>query len=253
MLRMKIGVWSAIGIAALVVVVVGCSSAGTTTGSGEPGDGAAAASDATVEPVVVREEPYILQSVPEFTIEITSKAVNRTGRLNKYYTCEGVDASPDLSWTGVPEEAQSLVFLMVDPATDEVEEEGVLWTHWVLYSLPPTVTELPEALPATETLENGAKHGVNDYGNAFYSGPCPEPTTYVAVQGCRGTGSGCGNAQTIPAKVRDYYFYLYALDKDLDLAPGATRNEVLQEIEGHIIGAGEFVPDFRSTATNLKR
>ncbi len=247
MFRLRTGLWGVVVGTLLAAVVVGCSGASTTSDS----DGAAA-SDAPAEPAVVREEPYILQSVPEFTIEITSSAVNRTGRLNKYYTCEGLDASPDLSWTGVPEATQSLVIVMEDPESDEIEGGTTLWTHWVLYSIPPTVTELPEALPTSETLENGAKHGANDFGNAHYSGPCPEPTLYVAVEGCRGTGSGCVNKETFPAQKRTYYYRIYALDKELELAPGATRNQVLQEIEGHIIGAGELAPQFRSTRNTLK-
>ena len=245
MFRVRTGLWSALVVTIVAVVLAGCSSADPAVGST-----AAALEEAT--PAVVRPEPYILQNVPEFTMEITSDAVNARGRLNKYYTCEGADASPDLSWSGAPDETQSLVVLMEDPESDEIEG-GALWTHWVLYSIPPTVTELPEGVAASETLDNGAKHGINDYGNAQYSGPCPDPTTYVAVQGCRGTGSGCGNEQTIPAKVRVYYYYVYALDTEIDLTPGATRNQVLQEIEGHIIGAGEFAPDFRSTATTLQR
>ena len=81
-------------------------------------------------------------------------------------------------------------------------EGGALWTHWLLYSIPPTVTSLPEELPATATLDNGAAYSINDYGNALYSGPCPEPTVNVPPLGCQGTGSGCSNKETIPAKQR---------------------------------------------------
>lgn len=248
MLSVRTGLWSALAVVVAAAVLVGCSSADPAAEStDEPTGGAAAASQEATE-AVVREEPYLLQNVPELTMEVTSDAVDTRNRLNKYFTCEGADASPDLSWSGAPEETKGFVVLMEDPESDEIERTNpTLWTHWILYSIPPTVTSLSEALPATETLDSGAKHGINDYGNALYSGPCPEPTIMIPVQGCFGSGSGCGNAETIPAKVRAYHFYIYALDKEVDLAPGATRNQVLQEIEGHIIGAGELAPEFRSS------
>ena len=244
MFRLRTGLRSAMVVTVLAIIVVGCSSAAPAADSADDPVGNAG-------PAVVREDPYILQSVPEFTIEVTSGAVNTTGRLNKYYTCEGADASPDLSWSSAPEGTQSFVVLMEDPESDEIEG-GALWTHWILYSIPPTVTELPEGLPASETLENGANHGTNDYANVHYSGPCPEPTLYVQVEGCRGTGSGCVNKQTVPAQKRTYSFYVYALDKEFELAPGATRNQVLQEIEGHVLGAGKLATEFRSTRNKIK-
>ncbi len=208
--------------------------------------------DPVEEPVAaaVREAPYVLRTAPELTMEVSSLAVSRTGRLSSYYTCEGADTSPELVWSGAPDGTQSFVVMMEDPASDEIDRATpTLWTHWILYSIPPTVTSLSEELPATETLENGAAYGTNDYGNAFYSVPCPEPTVHIQLANCGGTGSGCANSETIPAKLRPYDFYVYALDKELELAPGATRNQVLQEIEGHIIGAGKLSPEFRSYKT----
>ncbi len=35
--------------------------------------------------------------------------------------------------------------------------------------------------------------------------------------------------------VHHYYFWLYALDKKLDLKPGLTRNQLLDAIDDHII------------------
>ena len=226
----------------VAAVLGGCTSATPEVDSAAV---AAAASDEALQ--AGREEPYLLKAVPKFTMEVTSLAVSRTGRLNTYYTCEGADSSPDLAWSGAPEETQSFVVLMEDPESDEIDRgTPTLWTHWILYSIPPTVTSLPEELPATATLENGAAYGTNDYGNTLYSGPCPEPTVHIQLENCGGTGSGCANSETIPAKLRPYNFYVYALDTELELAAGATRNQVLQEIEGHIIGAGKLAPEFRS-------
>jgi hypothetical protein len=39
-----------------------------------------------------------------------------------------------------------------------------------------------------------------------------------------------------------YHFVVYALDAELNLPPGLTRAEVLEAIEGHVIGQGDLVP-----------
>jgi phosphatidylethanolamine-binding protein (PEBP) family uncharacterized protein len=38
-----------------------------------------------------------------------------------------------------------------------------------------------------------------------------------------------------------YHFRLYALDAPLGLAPGATKDQVLAAITGHVLGQGELV------------
>ena len=42
-------------------------------------------------------------------------------------------------------------------------------------------------------------------------------------------------------EVEKYFFEVYALDVKLDLAPGATRDELLQAMNGHILAEGELV------------
>ena len=155
---------------------------------------------------------YELQQAVENTITISTDATSpTTGFLDKIHTCEGADTSPPLRWEGVPAEAKSLALILDDPASDELEGFG-LWTHWVLYSIPPSVTGLPAGQAATEVLENGAVHGMNGYEKAQYSGPCPTPTIMWSESIERRT-------PPLLAKERPYFFKLYALDKELDLGP----------------------------------
>lgn len=241
--------WPKIFVFALAILgsmlIAACSSAGPAA---EDATAAETGAAAAAGDVVQRPEQYVLQNVPAPSIEITSNAVGARNRLNKYFTCEGADVSPALSWSGAPLETKSYALILEDPISEEIREEGGgMWTHWILYSIPPHVTSLEEELPQIETLDIGAKHGLNDYQTSFYSGPCPQPTIFVPRQcGGDGTGSGCGTDNISSAKVRPYYFRVYALDKEIDLAPGATRNELLQEIEGHVLAAGELAPEYRS-------
>ena len=61
--------------------------------------------------------------------------------------------------------------------------------------------------------------GRNDFGTVGYRGPCPP----------RGHGP------------HRYVFRLYALDRDLQLDPGAGKPELEQAIEGHVLTAAELV------------
>jgi len=145
-------------------------------------------------------------------IRITSGAFEQGGKIPVKYTCDGQDVSPPLSWEGVPEGTKALAIICDDP-----DAPMGTWVHWVLFNIPPGVTELPENVPAQPTLENGAVHGINDFRNYGYGGPCP------------------------PGGTHRYFFKIYALDAKVDLKPGATKAQLLDAMEGHILGKGELM------------
>lgn len=139
--------------------------------------------------------------------ELTSAAFSSEEAIPDRYTCEGADVSPPLTWSDAPEGTHEFALICEDP-----DAPGGTFTHWLLYNIPPTRTELSENVPTDPTLSWGAAQGRNDFGNVGYGGPCPP------------MGS-----------THRYYFRLYALDQQLDLPPGASRNQLLQEVEEHAI------------------
>ena len=38
-----------------------------------------------------------------------------------------------------------------------------------------------------------------------------------------------------------YFFKLYALDQALDMEPGLTKQELLRQISGHVLGQGRLM------------
>lgn len=212
-----------------LVVVAGCNS--ISSGVDET-DGTSQPSASVATPTVAAPPALQLTQSVDYTMFVTTTGMTSlTGFLNKQYTCEGEDVSPQLSWEGVPPQAESLALILEDPASDELDGLG-LWTHWIVYSIPPDVTELAAEQPTDVPLDNGAVQGSNDYGVAGYSGPCPTPHIWW--------GNRPGDPdKTRSAVERPYYFRLYALDTALDLEAGANREAVLSEIDGHIIAAGE--------------
>jgi Raf kinase inhibitor-like YbhB/YbcL family protein len=126
------------------------------------------------------------------------------------YTGDGEDVSPPLTWSGVPHEARSLVLLCEDPDAPR----GV-WSHWVLFNLPPEARELKAAVPGQATLPGGGLQGTNDFGKIGYGGPAPPP-----------------------GKPHRYYFKLTALKTTLSLPAGAKRADVLAAMEGQVLAEG---------------
>lgn len=101
-------------------------------------------------------------------IRMTSAAFEAGGMIPIQYTCDGQDISPPLSWGDVPEGSASIALVCDDP-----DAPVGTWVHWVLFDLPPETRNLPENIPAVENLENGGRHGTNDWHKLGYGGPCP--------------------------------------------------------------------------------
>jgi Raf kinase inhibitor-like YbhB/YbcL family protein len=133
--------------------------------------------------------------------------------IPKKYTCDGDDISPQLSWSKPPEGTKELVLIVDDP-----DAPMGAWVHWVVWGIPPDSTNLPEAVPNTDSIAVGLKQGKNGFGKIGYGGPCPPH------------GSD-----------HRYFFKLYAVDAGLDLKAKATKWDVLNAIEGHVIAKGELM------------
>jgi len=150
-------------------------------------------------------------------LELKSSAFKNGEFIPTKFTCQGEDVSPQLIWTDVSEKTQSFVLICDDP-----DAPMGTWVHWVIYDIPKDVMELKENIPPREILDNGAKQGVNDFGNIGYGGPCPPP-----------------------GKPHRYFFKLYSLDKKLDLPPGLSKEELLKAMEGHILEQEELMGKYK--------
>jgi Raf kinase inhibitor-like YbhB/YbcL family protein len=151
------------------------------------------------------------------SIQLTSLAFAEGQPIPAKYTGDGPDISPPLRWSGVPPGTKSLALICDDP-----DAPVGTWVHWVLYGLPATTNELPEKVPTTDTLPNGARQGLNDFGRVGYGGPAPPP-----------------------GKPHRYFFKLYALDTQLDLKPRATKQDLLRAMEGHILAQGQLMGTYQ--------
>lgn len=142
-----------------------------------------------------------------------SSTVFREGEtIPAKYTCEGEDISPPIVWGEPPDGTRSLALIVDDP-----DAPGGVFTHWIIFNLPADTRQLPAAVPAQPRLDSGARQGKTDFGRVGYGGPCPPP-----------------------GKPHRYRFTVYALDRTLDLAAGASRSQVLGAMEGNILSRGRL-------------
>ena len=144
----------------------------------------------------------------ELTVKISVKILPRD------YSCDGQDISPEIDVGGVnPKISKSLAIIVNDP--DAPGGEGFI--HWIAWNME-LVSMIPEKMPKTPvvTFPLMAVQGKNSFGKIGYNGPCPP----------RG-------------QIHRYFFKVYGLDTELTLAAGASKDQLLRAMEGHVVQYGE--------------
>jgi Raf kinase inhibitor-like YbhB/YbcL family protein len=144
------------------------------------------------------------------SITITSDAFASGQSIPVKYSCRGNNISPALAWDEPPTGTQSFALIVNDP-----DAPMGTWVHWILYNISSNARSLQENADTNEMSV-----GKNSSGNMRYDGPCP------------------------PSGTHRYFFKLYALDSTLNLSPGATKQQLLDAIKGHILAQGELMGTF---------
>jgi Raf kinase inhibitor-like YbhB/YbcL family protein len=146
-------------------------------------------------------------------MQLTSSTFQHGAEIPSYYTSDGEDASPELSWRDAPSDARSFVLIVHDP--DAPRPGG--FTHWVVYNIPAETGHIDEKVPDTERVTGLGLQGKNDGGKIGYMGPAP------------------------PSGTHRYFFRLYALDTMLDLSARATHKQVSDAMKGHVLAQAELM------------
>ena len=144
------------------------------------------------------------------SLELTSDAFANGQSIPAKYSCIGKNISPALTWTEPPAGTQSFALIVDDP-----DAPGRTWVHWVLFNIPSDVRSLQEGISPQDPITVGK----NSSSQTSYQGPCP------------------------PSGTHRYYFKLYALDTTISL-PGATKDQLLQAMDGHILAQSELMGTF---------
>jgi len=107
--------------------------------------------------------------------------------------------SPMLAWSDVPAGVVTFVMIMhdTDVAAQKKAEDNL---HWMVFNIPASTTGLPESVPPTVNLPDGAVQAKHSRGAVGYMAPGAPAGPY-----------------------HHYIFELYGLDTKLDVGPDATR------------------------------
>jgi Raf kinase inhibitor-like YbhB/YbcL family protein len=129
------------------------------------------------------------------------------------YTCDGGNISPGITISGLS--AASVAVMAINP----FQPSCCSFCPWLIWNLPP-MKEVPPGIPKTGTVTAPvpAVQGKNDFGRIGYDGPCPPP-----------------------GSTHRYSFKVYGLDTMLDLAPGATKGELISAMQGHVLQFGDTI------------
>jgi hypothetical protein len=148
----------------------------------------------------------VIQTGHNQTFVLSSSAFENNGTIPSQYTCDGSSISPPLTISGVPQTAKSLALTVID-----VDAPKGPFTHWTMWDISTNAT----TFFAGEDVR--FPQGVTSTGTHGYKGPCP------------------------PSGTHRYFFTLYALDTILNLDQNATRSDLEQAMNGHVIDKTELM------------
>ncbi len=146
-------------------------------------------------------------------MQVRSPAFGGHQPIPSKYTGEGEDVSPAIEWKDAPEGTKAFAVICHDPDAPLCKPGSYGFVHWVLYNIPGSATGVPE---------NGGDaytEGTTDFGRTGYGGPMPP--------------EGHGR--------HHYFFWVMALDRELDLESGLTMEQLLEKVEPHVIGMNRLV------------
>jgi Raf kinase inhibitor-like YbhB/YbcL family protein len=144
-------------------------------------------------------------------ITVTSAAFGNNKAIPSGFACDGSNASPPLKFAKIPKAAKDVALIMTDP-----DLPSGSFVHWVAWHLPKS--GVPE-----QTLPAGVVQGKNSINNDAYQGPCPPPAS----------------------QPHHYIFTVYAVSKQITLAPGATADELRAAIKGNVLAQGTLTGTYQ--------
>lgn len=150
-------------------------------------------------------------------LQLSSTAFEQHGAIPTKHTGEGEDVSPALSWSNAPTGTKSFAVICHDPDAPLLSSNGTYgFVHWTLYNIPGEVASLPEGT-------SDYTQGKNNFGKSGYNGPMPP--------------EGHGR--------HHYYYWILALDTELNLPEGLTLWELLAKAEPHTLAMNRLIGTYQ--------
>jgi Raf kinase inhibitor-like YbhB/YbcL family protein len=132
------------------------------------------------------------------------------------YTCDGEAVNPPINVGNIPHGTQSLALIVEDP-----DAPGGTYDHWIVWNITP-------ASGISENSNPGIS-GNNSSDKTGYHPPCP------------------------PDGSHRYFFHVYALDSELQLAPGSKKSELKRAMKNHLLGKGSVMAMYERESSDYER
>ncbi len=154
------------------------------------------------------------------TMQMSTPSFTDGGDAPEKHTCLAKDpVSPGFTWVDPPTKVVSYTLMFHVPDVHTNKGKGTSF-HWALWNIPGSARSIPEGIPAKTPLADGSQQTQHD-GHIGYSPMCGRP-----------------------GKKLHYMFELFALDIKLDVPATAGREEILNAMDGHIIGKNVYIGRF---------
>ena len=105
---------------------------------------------------------------------LRSSAFEDGGVIPKKFGYKFENINPHLFIGDVPKATKSLALIMDDP--DAMAAVGKVWTHWILWNIPPDTKEIRE-----NSIPKNSFSGKNDFGEIGYGGPAPPDKEHTYI------------------------------------------------------------------------
>ena len=141
-----------------------------------------------------------------YDFSIISDAIQVGEEIPRKCGYKNGNKEPDIGFRNVPDGTNTLALIMDDP--DAMAAVGKVWVHYLVYHQEKI---LPTGLSDFEPV-----YGKTDFGEIGYGGPAP------------------------PDKRHTYIFKAYALNTQLDLKEGYSKQELEDAMEGFIVAEAKL-------------
>ena len=176
---------------------------------------------------IVYDRPQMKTAQPDLTV--SSGSFPSGGAIPMQHSGYGKNLAPSLHWTAGPDKTLSYVVIAED--SDAGDARPLL--HWLAYDIPADTRELAaKTKNLARVIEPIAfSQSVNDHGGLGWTGPHPP----------------------VGDPAHHYHFQVFALDRGKLAPPGASFEDVVSRMSGHVLAKGQVVALYAQRAETPRK
>ena len=172
---------------------------------------------------------------------ITCSDFEEGGEIPKKFGYKFENEIPNLHFENIPKATMCVALIMDDP--DAMGAVGKVWVHWLTYANYNPENAKHDIFSKMNETEYLTKETEDRDFNDLSVKKIPKkfrPTTHAHAAGKTDFGECRYGGPAPPDKRHTYIFKVYALDTELDLKEGFSKQELEDAMKGHIIAEAKL-------------